>query len=387
MKKTFFASVAALGISMGLANGADLPSRKASPLPPPPVALSWTGFYAGLNAGYGWGATTSVATTSYPLADQSAAFFGALNGTNVGHGEGTNYIYDYIASNIASNYQFATLSLANSGIGNVNKAGFIGGGQVGYNYQITVGGFDVVTGVEADFQGAAMRGRGGYSGAAADGFSVNGVFESTGTNKYLGEWHLNGVDANVARSAFGIGSVSANVNWLGTVRGRIGFLAMPRLLVFGTGGLAYGGVSASNVTYSYLQANGSNWGVCSQCSDGGRELGGLAISAPAAVSVGQYSGTRVGWSAGGGFEWMIAPNWSVKAEGLYYDLGRVQFVSSPTVIQAPAGPSGLLLYGFANPSAVASSVSATHLRFDGVIVRAGVNYHFNWSNPPIVASF
>ena len=34
---------------------------------------------------------------------------------------------------------------------------------------------------------------------------------------------------------------------------------------------------------------------------------------------------------------MIAPNWSVKAEGLYYDLGRVQFVSSPTVIKRAGG--------------------------------------------------
>jgi outer membrane immunogenic protein len=384
MKTSLLTSVAAFGISLGCAYGADLPSHKA----PEPTPISWTGFYAGLNAGYGWGATTGVTTTSYPISDQSAAFFGALSGTDHGYGEGSDYIYDYIASSkFVSNYGFGTFALANSGIANVNKNGFIGGGQVGYNWQFPLGGFGAVVGLEADFQGSTFSGSGGFSGAAADGFSVNGLFSATGTNTYLGEWHLNGVDANVSRSAYAVTRVSANVNWLGTVRARLGFLATPALLVYGTGGLAYGGVSASSATYSSLQATGNNWGVCSQCSSGGTELRGLGISAPAAASFGQYSGARVGWSAGGGLEWMITPNWSVKAEGLYYDLGRVQFTSSPSVIQPPAGQNGLLLYGFANPGVIASSISTTHLRFDGVIARAGVNYHFNWNSAPIVAAF
>jgi outer membrane immunogenic protein len=378
-------TLSVLAMSIGFASGADLPSRKNPPEAAPP---SWAGFYAGLNAGYSWGATTNVVTTSYPLTDQSAAFFGALAGTNQGYGEGSNYIYDYIAeSSISSGYQLATLALANSSIGSLNKAGFIGGGQIGYNWQITAGGFNWVTGLEADIQGATIRGASSYSGAASDGFSVAGLFSATGNNKTLGEWHLNGVDANFTRSILGVSRVTANVNWLGTLRGRVGFLVTPTLLVFGTGGLAYGGVSASSVTYTALQANGSNWGVCDHCFSGGTELGGLSISTPAAASVGNYSGTRVGWSAGGGLEWMIAPNWSVKAEGLYYDLGRVQFVSSPIVINEPAGAGGLLLYGFANPATIASSISTTRLRYDGIIARAGVNYHFNWNSAPIVAAF
>lgn len=34
-----------------------------------------------------------------------------------------------------------------------------------------------------------------------------------------------------------------------------------------------------------------------------------------------YSDTRWGWTAGGGVEWAFAPNWSIKAEYLYVDLG------------------------------------------------------------------
>ena len=58
MKKYLLASVAALGlVAAGAASAADLPSRKgpvAAPVYMPP-AFSWTGFYVGANAGYGWG--------------------------------------------------------------------------------------------------------------------------------------------------------------------------------------------------------------------------------------------------------------------------------------------------------------------------------------------
>ena len=41
------------------------------------------------------------------------------------------------------------------------------------------------------------------------------------------------------------------------------------------------------------------------------------------LGVGSFSDTRVGWTVGGGLEWMFLPNWSAKVEYLYYDLGRV----------------------------------------------------------------
>ena len=80
------------------------------------------------------------------------------------------------------------------------------------------------------------------------------------------------------------------------MRGRFGYLLMPTLLIYGDGGLAYGGV---NVSTSIFQAN-------------------LPFT-PAFASFGNLSGTEVGWTAGGGVEWMFLPNWSVKAEYLYYD--------------------------------------------------------------------
>jgi len=72
------------------------------------------------------------------------------------------------------------------------------------------------------------------------------------------------------------------------------------------------------------------------------------------------------------------PNWSAKVEYLYYDLGNVSY-------------SAGLLATFGNTflpnTLVAGVVSQSQTRFNGNIVRAGVNYHFNWGAAPIVAKY
>ena len=103
---------------------------------------------------------------------------------------------------------------------------------------------------------------------------------------------------------------------VGTVRGRLGFLVTPTLLVFGTG-LAYGGANAST---SILQVNNDL-----------ANFGAPPALIPAAVSRGRYADTQVGWAAGGGLEWMVLPNWSAKVEYLYADLGSAAYSLSPLV--------------------------------------------------------
>jgi outer membrane immunogenic protein len=71
--------------------------------------------------------------------------------------------------------------------------------------------------------------------------------------------------------------------WFGTVRGR-GGVAINNVLIYGTAGLAYGGLTATT---------------------------------PGNLS---ESHTSVGWTAGGGIEVGFAPHWSAKAEWLYIDL-------------------------------------------------------------------
>ena len=54
MKKILLSSVALLGLTVG-ALAADLPSRRApAPIIPVVPVFTWTGFYVGVNAGYGW---------------------------------------------------------------------------------------------------------------------------------------------------------------------------------------------------------------------------------------------------------------------------------------------------------------------------------------------
>lgn len=109
-----------------------------------------------------------------------------------------------------------------------------------------------------------------------------------------------------------LGVCNTSIDWLGTVRGRAGFSA-DKLLVFATGGLAVGGVDA--------------------------EL-------KFAAGFGRKK-TKLGWTVGGGAEWAVSPNISVKAEYLYVDLGRVSYSFIPgTTVTASARNNHIARLGF-----------------------------------------
>ncbi|MBI1981777.1 MAG: porin family protein [Methylocystis sp.] len=296
MNKTL--SVAALALALtGSAMAADLPSYKAPLPPPPPPPPLWTGFYVGLNAGGTWSNSNSIWTSAFPIdADLESPGIAAS-----------------AASWLAGN----------------NNGGFIGGGQIGYNWQFYN---NFVAGVEADIQGVA------YSSGAVNTIGVSTVFAND-----------TGLTFTQARK---------NLDYIGTVRGRLGWLFTPTLLAYGTGGLAYGGVSLNTNLASF-------------------ELEGVfgALNS-AGFGAASYSDTRVGWTAGGGLEWMFWPNWSAKVEYLYYDLGTVS-LAAPVVIGFNA-VGGAVDWSYA---------ANTRARFNGNIVRAGVNYHFNWGVPPVLAKY
>jgi outer membrane immunogenic protein len=210
-----------------------------------------------------------------------------------------------------------------------NSGGFIGGGQIGYNYRFSP---NFVVGVEADIQGVAS-GAGVSSGIGAAPVYAN----DTGLT---------------------FAQATRRLDYIGTVRGRIGWLFTPTLLAYGTGGLAYGGASLGSTLSSFeLEGN-----FCPGNSAG--------------VGSAFFSDTLFGWTAGGGLERMFWPNWSAKVEYLYYDLGAVS-LGGPVVV-------GFNVLGGAQDWAYAAN---TRARFDGHIVRAGVNYHFNWGAAPVVAKF
>ena len=179
--------------------------------------------------------------------------------------------------------------------------GFLGGVQGGFNWQS--GGF--VGGVEADISWSGMDGSERVAPLSLfGGPAVPGWFQNQ----------------------------SGDIDWFGTVRVRAGFLATPEMLLYATGGLAVADVSYRTFT-SFTPAPPFQYGASA-------------------------SETATGWTVGAGAEWAFAPNWSVKAEYLYFDLGDLDYVAPP---RAPNPPF-----------AVTQSFDTT-----GSIVRVGVNYRFS----------
>ena len=179
--------------------------------------------------------------------------------------------------------------------------GVIGGGQIGYNFQYV----HWVFGAEADFDWTN-----------ADGSDTR--------NSMLLVPFL-----PVSATA------STSLDWLGTVRGRIGY-ASGDLLVYATGGLAYGKVkesfsyTASVLAFPFFSANGGG------------------------------SDTQTGWTVGGGAELALDKSWSIKGEYLFYDLGS-QNVSAPWTFLGVAVPGSFPM----------------ETKIDGQIARVGFNYNFH----------
>lgn len=244
-----------------------------------PVALphNWNGWYVGLNAG------AAINDSRYDL-DPSGCF---LTGCGAGGIPGNAF------------RQSST---------GLNGTDFTGGGQVGYNYHFSP---LWVASLESDF-------------------NYNGLRNSDTVSQALG--------APLFAPSLFVHSVSTSLDWFGTVRGRLGFLASPNLLLYGTGGLAYGQVRSTSSATFPPPGQGDTY-------------------------AGSTSTTRVGWTAGAGAEWLMSGGWSVKAEYLYLDLGHTDYTDACV---SPAAVCGVAV-----PPVFQTSVTTREH-----IARVGVNYHF-----------
>ena len=287
----FLLAGAAFGALIGPAMASDmLPPRDRVP------AYAWNGWYAGLNAG--------IAFTGLDAGTASVNTFAA---------PGT----------VAGPLGTAISSLANFDAP-IDFIGFMGGGQVGYNWQFPWLATALVAGVEADIQGLSSK----FTSNVA---SNTGVVHSPNTLNQTA-------------------SVSTAVDYIGTLRARLGMLVGflgTTVLYYATGGLAYGGVSASTTVTQTL---------------GGPPLA-PPLTSPTWAGSGAFSGTRIGWAAGLGAEWLFFPNWSTSLEYLHYDLGSATYGVSPLVSNTAAGKFTV-------------NTLQSNAPFNGEIIRAGVNYHF-----------
>jgi outer membrane immunogenic protein len=242
-----------------------------------------------------------------PVAATVYGWTGFYIGGNVGYSWGRARNSETI-----SNFRTGAALFTDTSSNDVN--GVIGGGQIGYNWQAQ----NWLFGLEADFQGSGEKGSRDFIcvACANDGTNIT----STLTQK---------------------------LTWFGTVRGRVGVLVTPSVLLYGTGGLAYG-----------------------ELTTGGSITGNGLAGVPVTVAFPGTSSTRVGWTAGVGVEGKIAQNWTAKLEYLYMDLGSVS-----------AGPiSTTILVPLRAPAGVSYSSG-----FTDNILRVGVNYQFGGG--PVVARY
>jgi outer membrane immunogenic protein len=202
-----------------------------------------------------------------------------------------------------------------------NTQGGLAGAQIGYNWQVNP---NWLVGIETDFDWARISG--------------------SGTSSF-----------NLGSYGPGVFTATETVRSLGTLRGRIGFIPVAPLLIYGTGGLAYGNVSKSAV----MPGSGFGFGGI---TTGGFSYGCGTFTGNVNCFNGASSQTMVGWTIGAGGEYKLTNNLSLKAEYLYVDLGRTAINTTATFAFGGTAPASFT----ANFGSVSFNV-----------VRVGLNYMFS----------
>jgi outer membrane immunogenic protein len=244
---------------------------------------NWTGFYIGGNIGYSWGRSRDTSTLT--------------------NGAGTVLFTSADRSNLN---------------------GVVGGGQIGYNWQMQ----NWLWGLEADIQGTDEKGTRLFT--CPTGICTPFTIDP---NIRIAVVLVPGVAVPLA--------LTQKIDWFGTVRGRVGVLVDPKVLLYATGGLAYGEVKSSETIGAFTGFSNTS--------------------------------TKVGYAVGAGIEGAIGGNWTAKLEYLYVDLGRTSGSFATTI---PAFGAGVVASG-----ALTSSYSS---RVTDNVLRVGLNYRFGG---PVVAKY
>lgn len=250
------ASLFAATLSVACRPNATVAADMAMPMKSPATPVyQWTGCYAGINGGGGAG--SSDFTNSVGAGDPATAW---LKGLDPGE-------------------------VSNDGTGSANNSFWLGGAQVGCNWQSGT----VVVGLEGDYD--TFR-------------STSAFFNNTNTLPTSG-------------NAFVIGE-SLKSDYLATVRPRVG-IAADRNFAYITGGVAF---SNANYAISY--------------SDAGGGVGSASVSKQ-----------LTGWVAGAGWEYALADHWTLRFEYLYAAFPKVTatgFITGPAATPNPlSGTANLVL--------------------------------------------
>ena len=154
----------------------------------------------------------------------------------------------------------------------LRDAAVIGGVHAGYNWQMT----RWVLGVEADWDWTNTK---------------NSFCRQT-----------DNLSAACTDNGRGFLTLNGTAVWLDSARGRFGY-AWNRFMIYGTGGAAWAKFESSINANCLVAGCGSN-----------------LVSQNTTVD---FSGTKLGWVAGGGIEAMLDTDWIARVEYLHYDFGSV----------------------------------------------------------------
>jgi outer membrane immunogenic protein len=272
--------------------------------PPPTPIYNWTGFYVGGNIGVSFGR----ANTDFNVAPVTATF-------TIGTSSGI-----FSTPGFAGSHEIT------------EPSGFIGGGQIGYNWQFSP---IWVAGLEADIQGADEK----DSITLTSNFTGSGGFTSG---------PLAGDAASVTGTT--VLNYQTKIDWFGTVRGRFGYVwGNGAVLSYVTGGLAYGKVD-------FEGTNTVSGSISPLLCRGTCPLAPFSLTR----AIG-HSQINTGWTIGSGTEGkLLIPGWTYKIEYLYVDLGTL---NDPDEIINSTNASGGQI--------------TTHTHFTDNIIRAGLNYQFH----------
>lgn len=217
------------------------PGAMAGDLGLAPASYDWSGGYVGVNAG-----------AAMNSGEYSSRYEYAVDGDP---GPDTLALIDALGSSSTP-----------------DEVMFTAGVLAGYNWQMS----SFVLGVEGDFNYLGMDGR--ISNNVSDVMS----------------------DVLAPENTTAFDRMKYNSNWFGTVRARLGY-AMGNVMLYGTGGLAYGKLEVEQ------QLSAENWTEYARWS-------------------GATNGWNLGWTLGGGIEYAV-DRWVLGAEYLYVDLGQYEWHS------------------------------------------------------------
>ena len=410
---------------------ADLPvySKAVAPVP----FYSWTGFYGGVYGGGGFGSNpvTGINPTNPDPAYTNLANGGIGQVTNTiipggincgnyincgGAGGGATPATTSITPN--NNPGFINNPLTPASVNSTQMQGLIGV-EIGYRQQFDHWVLGIGTDISAFSHGTSSNYNSQGSFYNSNGFTANsqavgcivGNGGGTCTQAQLLNTSGSVITVNSGGSLTNL-AIASNPNWIGTVRASAGY-AFDRLLIFGSGGLAYsdGGTklsgtyrdnftSACSGVSNFYQAAGNAPGgggqtpgtsfVGYQC--GAATVNSASVSAVTTSNVtysGAHGGILTGFAAGTGAAYALTDHISLEIEGMYYNLGTVratvtgsgtQTTTTTTTNAVGNSNGGVTTGGGTTTTTTTAALTANPFTMskmiDGFIFKGGIQFKF-----------